>query len=295
MKYLITLLLPFFAGCLATTDLAKDPVLPRDHQILLSHVADLATTRCIRVNLDPVTGKKISDGTRFTQRMSIRRYFISNTDWIRVEANSQGAWDNIYFNTSNNRLICGQNEWDSFSDTRAIIFTEYGTERKLLGQTPISQPRSNQPPTNLLNNQPNNSAIKKYEEWNKTDWERIKQEDSLINLSTNSVSELCKLYDNQTVNQSVIRRELIRRGENGLHCDNLNKGSRSSSSPRSPAYNKDEICRDYAILLKINLDKIQNPKNQPIISNEMLDSVSRVLQFIETIGDERASKVFSDC
>lgn len=284
--------MPFFSGCLATTNLAKDPVLPREHQTLLSHVAELATTRCIRVNLDPITGEKISNGVRFTQKMTIRRYFLSNTDWSRLEANSQGVWDNIYYNKSNNRIICGQKEWTSFSDNSTIIFTEYGKFDKVLNS-------ENKPSSQSLSGKSAdiNKPFSTYDEWNKADWERIKKEDSLLNFSHLSLSELCQLSYNETVNPAVIKREIIRRGESGFYCNNLESQTPSSKTrnPTAQNFNPKDICRDYAILLKINLDKIQNPNKQQIISNDNIDSAARVLKFIEVAGEDVANSILLNC
>lgn len=127
---------PLFVGCLATTDLTQEPKLPESERVLLSTVAANIGKNCVKVQYDSA-GNKTGGTSALNRSVSIKRYYVSDTDWIKLEANSAGVWDNVYFNRTTNRIVCGQKDWDSYSDTKFISFYEYGTERKTIN-TPSS-------------------------------------------------------------------------------------------------------------------------------------------------------------
>jgi len=126
---------PLFIGCLATTDLTKAPKLPESERILLSKIAANIGKACVKIQYD-ASGNKTGNSTALNKRVSIKRYYVSDTDWIKLEANSAGVWDNVYFNRTTNKIVCGQKDWDSYSDTKFISFYEYGTERKTINSSP---------------------------------------------------------------------------------------------------------------------------------------------------------------
>lgn len=127
---------PLFVACLATTDLTQEPTLPESERVLLSSVAANIGRTCVKVQYD-TAGNRTGGTTTLNRGVSIKRYYVSDTDWIKLEANSAGVWDNVYFNRATNRIVCGQKDWDSYSDTKFIAFYEYGTERKTIN-TPSS-------------------------------------------------------------------------------------------------------------------------------------------------------------
>lgn len=130
------LIAPILAGCLATTDLTQEPKLPELERVLLSSVAAKIGKNCVKVQYDSA-GNKTGATSALNRSVSIKRYYVSDTDWIKLEANSAGVWDNVYINRTTNRIVCGQNDWESYSDTKFISFYEYGTERKSIN-TPSS-------------------------------------------------------------------------------------------------------------------------------------------------------------
>jgi len=147
---------PLFIGCLATTDLTQAPKLPESERILLSTIAANIGKACVKVQYD-VSGNKTGNSTALNRRVSIKRYYVSDTDWIKLEANSSGVWDNVYFNRTTNRIVCGQKDWDSYSDTKFISFYEYGTERKTIN-TLSSTPQLSRASTV----QPQQTAVSKF-------------------------------------------------------------------------------------------------------------------------------------
>jgi len=122
---------PFFVGCLATTDLSQEPKLPESERVLLSTIATNIGKTCVKVQYDSA-GNKTGGTSALNRAVNIKRYYVSDTDWIKLEANSAGVWDNVYFNRTTNRIVCGQKDWDSYSDTKFISFYEYGAERKTI-------------------------------------------------------------------------------------------------------------------------------------------------------------------
>jgi hypothetical protein len=147
---------PLFIGCLATTDLTQEPKLPESERILLSTIADNIGKACVKVQYD-ASGNKTGNSTALNRRVSIKRYYVSDTDWIKLEANSAGVWDNVYFNRITNRIVCGQKDWDSYSDTKLFSFYEYGTERKTINASP-----STSQSISISNSQTHLTAVAKF-------------------------------------------------------------------------------------------------------------------------------------
>ena len=129
--YFLLATVPLFYGCFATNDIIHKSNLPESDRALLSSAVEMASKSCVKIQYDSVGNKKDSSATAISV-IHIKRYYASDIEWIKLEVNSAGVWDNIYFNQTKNIIVCGQKDWESYTDSKFISFTEFGTERKTL-------------------------------------------------------------------------------------------------------------------------------------------------------------------
>jgi hypothetical protein len=110
---------------------------------------------CTTHQYNPTSGEKLTGDTKIATKVFVRRFYTSDTSWFRAETNANGVIDNVFYSPSTGRFICGQRTWDSFADTKNIVFREFGST---LNTTGVShQSFSTLPPTT---NFVNTSAIR---------------------------------------------------------------------------------------------------------------------------------------
>lgn len=127
-----TLLSSFLAGCLATADLASEQELSPGDKLIAQKIASLGSQICTRHTYDPATNVKKSGEMKITSNIVIKRFYKSEGDWFKVEAVADGVWDNIFYNKSSGQIVCGQKQWDSYSNAKGIEFREHSSVAKKL-------------------------------------------------------------------------------------------------------------------------------------------------------------------
>lgn len=125
----------FLSGCLATTDMLRDRgALPNDLYDTALTMTQLGSKKCIKTT--GYQGQSKDDWTKGrkldTADWVVRRFYIGSDNWFKAEASSQGIIGNIYFNKNTFQFVCGDHQWNTYSDTSGIIFKEYGKEPKVL-------------------------------------------------------------------------------------------------------------------------------------------------------------------
>ena len=128
----ITILL---SGCFATKDMLRERgALPDNLYKVASDMVRIAGETCIKkTGYEDQPKDNWKDGRKLdTDDWVIRRFYNGSDNWFKAEASIQGIIDNIYFNNSSFQFVCGSQDWNSFSDSSKIIFTEYGIPSKSL-------------------------------------------------------------------------------------------------------------------------------------------------------------------
>lgn len=122
-------------GCLATTNLAvRGNGLPDHLADIGAEMLQLATNRCIKITGYDHTSKDNWDKGRKLDvgGWQMRRFFTSNTTWVKAETITQGMIDELFFDTKSKAFICGSHGWSKFENTQQVIFVEYGVTKSLL-------------------------------------------------------------------------------------------------------------------------------------------------------------------
>lgn len=129
------------SGCI-TTDIIKEGILPDNLKQIAIEMRLRTENICTTHQYDPTSGRKLTGDIKIATKVSVRRFYISDTSWFKAETNANGVIDNVFFSPSTGRFICGQRPWDSFADTKNIIFKEYGSSVNTIGvpQQSISPP-----------------------------------------------------------------------------------------------------------------------------------------------------------
>ena len=135
MTYFKSILFTFaamFSGCVATTGglQIRGNGLPDNYADIATEMVGIARQRCIKItgasdkNKDDWNKGRKMDGNDWV----VRRFYTSNTTWVKVESVSQGVIDDLYFETSTKNLVCGSHAWGKYEDAASIKFTEYGAK-----------------------------------------------------------------------------------------------------------------------------------------------------------------------
>ena len=128
----------FLTGCLATTNLAvRGNGLPDHLADTGAEMLQLATNRCIKITGYDHTpkdnwaqGRKLDVGG-----WQMRRFFTSNTTWVKAETITQGMIDELFFDTKSRAFVCGSHAWSKFQNTQQVVFVEYGVTKPSLPGT----------------------------------------------------------------------------------------------------------------------------------------------------------------
>lgn len=82
--------------------------------------------------MDSPTNKPISGDVKLSTLGEVRRLYSSSRGWYKAEVVSEGIWDNVYYNTLNQALVCGEKTWQQYSDSGELKFVEVGTPQRRL-------------------------------------------------------------------------------------------------------------------------------------------------------------------
>ncbi len=136
------------SGC-TIFDVLKNENLPENLRQTVIEMRLRASSQCTTHTYEQTSGRKLTGDVKMATEVTIRRLFISETDWFKAEMQGNGVIDNVFYSPKNGRFICGQKTWDKYSDTKGVEFKEYGTSEKTLGIT-----NKNTPSNNISNTKP---------------------------------------------------------------------------------------------------------------------------------------------
>lgn len=121
----------YLTGCLASVNLANSSSsLPASERRIASEIADKVPNNCVIVqhygDNQPISEQKVN------QRAEIKRFYTSPTDWYKAVFTTQGVWGEGFYNDKTKMFICGERSWLTYSNSREIVFTEFGFTPKML-------------------------------------------------------------------------------------------------------------------------------------------------------------------
>lgn len=128
----ITLISFILSGCI-TTDIIKEGNLPDNYKQIAIEMRLRTENQCTTHTYDPTSGNKLTGDTKIATKVSVRRFYLSDAGWFKAETNGNGVIDNVFYSPSTGRFICGQRTWDTFTDTKSIVFREHGSSEKTIG------------------------------------------------------------------------------------------------------------------------------------------------------------------
>jgi predicted methyltransferase len=120
-----------FTGCALTEDVSLKMQLTEKQRIAAEKMREASYKVCVRVQYEnqQSTVQKPGEVVITTQGKIIRLY-ESNEYWYKGIMTAQGVIDSIFYNEKDGRILCGQKNWDQFSNTAAIQFREIGEPPK---------------------------------------------------------------------------------------------------------------------------------------------------------------------
>ena len=118
------------SGCAGTRDLATEPnALPAKEQSIAKRISEKAASTCTVVTHNRNEPPPPGGGVTIKEApVIVRLYSSTNSSFYRAEAVVHGAWDNIYFDSKNERIVCGEQSWQAIKDAGKVIFREVSTE-----------------------------------------------------------------------------------------------------------------------------------------------------------------------
>ncbi len=140
------------SGCLATTDLLTDGKLSPTHLKFAQEIADKTIVTCVTVKYRG-SDETPSNQMKFSERPEIKSLWSSDSGWFKANLLVDQTWDYVYYNSSNGKLICGQKNWDSYSEARTIQFTRVDVKEKSINDIiskPTQQPLKSESVENRL-------------------------------------------------------------------------------------------------------------------------------------------------
>lgn len=130
---MVIVIAPFVLAACAATDLKSASGISESDRRIAQTIAERTAANCIkRRTMDSPTNTPISGDVKLSTVGEVRRLYSSSRGWYKAEVVSEGIWDNVYYNTLNKALVCGEKTWQQYSDSGELKFVEVGSSQKRL-------------------------------------------------------------------------------------------------------------------------------------------------------------------
>lgn len=125
-------------ACLATTDLLREPGrLSSDHLKATQEAVYHASQRCVTGHYTETSGRDtFAGGVKITQRIEVRDVSISDSGWYKLYIMTKGVFDHIYYNPSEQKIVCGDKSWQANQTLASLKFDNLTAQAK--NKPPIS-------------------------------------------------------------------------------------------------------------------------------------------------------------
>lgn len=133
MKKLISILTACAAlhACALTEDVSLKMQLTEKQRFAAEKLRDASQKVCVRVQYEDEQSTKRKQGDiKITAQGKVVRLYESKDNWYKGTVIGQGVTDNIFYNDKDNRIVCGQKNWNDFSNSGAVQFLEVGELEK---------------------------------------------------------------------------------------------------------------------------------------------------------------------
>lgn len=120
-------------GCLATTNLLTDGTLSSGDLKIARESAELTTKHCVRVSYSSGS-EEPTNKIKFTSLPEVKAFYSSTDNWYKIDVLLDGVWDSTFFQSSSKRLVCGQKQWDKYSESKELQFKKRGIVEKSLNE-----------------------------------------------------------------------------------------------------------------------------------------------------------------
>ncbi len=118
-------------GCATTADLKVGSSLTESDRQMAQTIAERTAQSCITYRSNDSGTQKTGD-MKLTQLPEVRRLYRSSADWYKAETVASGIWDNVYYNSRNHALVCGEKNWQQYGNSGEIRFIDVGAKQRLL-------------------------------------------------------------------------------------------------------------------------------------------------------------------
>lgn len=122
------------SGCVAP-DVLATANLPENLRQTAHEMRLRGAYQCTTHKYEQSSGRKLTGDVKISTEVTLRRFYISDNDWYKAEIIGNGVIDNIFYSPKTGKFVCGQKNWDSYSDTKNIAFQEYGVIENTIGHT----------------------------------------------------------------------------------------------------------------------------------------------------------------
>jgi hypothetical protein len=125
----------FFAaliqGCAVNTDVSQKLKLTGAQANASEKIRQALTSPCVKVNYASQSDEKPRPGgVQITTAALVTRLYEGQEGWYRGTVIAQGIIDEVFYNEKTGRIVCGQKDWNRFSNSARVSFTEVGIPLK---------------------------------------------------------------------------------------------------------------------------------------------------------------------
>lgn len=121
------------SGCLATTNLLTDGTLNSEDLSIAVNMSELTMKHCFRVSYSGHSDEPKKE-MNFTSLPQVKAFYSSTDNWYKVDMLLDGVWDSVYFQKTSRRYVCGQKQWDKYSESSTLLFKKRGIVEKSLNE-----------------------------------------------------------------------------------------------------------------------------------------------------------------
>lgn len=118
------------AGC-STSNMLLDGSLSGSNLVIATEMAENMSTRCVHYS-ERRDGSDRSGNMKFNSTAAVKFFYVGDQGWFRADVEADGVWDSVFYNPLKQQYVCGQKNWDKFSDAKRILFANVMVNSKTL-------------------------------------------------------------------------------------------------------------------------------------------------------------------
>lgn len=114
------------SGCAGLRDLATEPnALPAKEQSIARRIAEKATSTCGIVSYKRHDTPPSGGGAKLREAPVVVKLFSStNSSFYKADIVIYGVWGSVFFDSKNERIVCGEKSWQAIKGAEQVIFRE---------------------------------------------------------------------------------------------------------------------------------------------------------------------------